>query len=586
MKTSSSLPVASPSSSPLQLMPSDAATSSAPTTPTQERMPAIGHGEELRSRVPGHTGGAADMPRRAGLQQIAAAVGNASVTQAVVGALQDAVAPASSLMADTARVLSRAAQQASRPALSSQPLQAALRGDLANAEGQLNAHREAIEYGQHSAQMLDRVLPFAHGVLRIGLAGTAMTLGLGRSAGTAAGDTLGRIHRGAPVSQGFLAGAQAPARPLSSAAVLQSAATGFQQWLLGSAGCGVGNLAGQLLVAPLVGMIPRQFHAIDARAVVPNKVVDLMNTLKPGAGNELRDQVKAAQTEIANLTSPSNVLLGQISFDSAMATRFAALGATPLGIAGQVGAGVGVSATAGALIGAVMALRQAVSTIEVPDAAALQQAVDRAPADGPAALAQVRSNAVPLFFARHTSPNVPTSEAPRDIETGGAITAPDTAQAARASSISGAVSRTISMIGEFAKAAGDGVAAAGTAVKQGFLMSPLLEPLPSTTPHAQGEGRVLATTSNVLASGVRRAVLLAKATAPTSAMATASAMLAGATEGVARRAVLAIGNAVGIHAAIQPGFDALARGIPAGDNAMRARRQELVNTKASARPPV
>jgi len=580
MKSSSSQTVASPMSSPLPLMPPSAATSSTPTSPLQGRLPDIGHGNELRSRVAAITDCAADIPRRVGLQQIAAAVGNASVTQAVVGALRDAVAPTSSLILDTANVLSRAAQQASRAALSSQPLQAALRRDLTQAEGQLSAHQEVIAYGQHSAQMLDRILPFAHGVLRIGLAGTGMTLGLGRSTGMAVGDTLGRINRGAPVSQGFLAGAEAPARLLPSMTAFQSAATGLQQWLLGSAGCGVGSLAGQFLVGPLVGMIPRQFHAIDARAVVPDRVVELMNTLRPGAGNELRDQVKSAQTEIANLTSSSNVLLGQISFDSAMATRFAALGATPLGIAGQIGVGVSVSATAGALIGAVMAIRQAVSTIQVPDVSALQQAVDRTPADGPAALAQVSCNAVPLFFAKHTSAaNVPVSEAQRDIEMGGAITAPDTAQAVRASSIRGAVSSATSTIGGFVKTVGDGAAALGTAVKQGFVMSPLLEPLPTTTPHAQNEGRVLATTSNVLASGVRRSVLLAKATATTTAMSTASAMLASATEGVARRSVLAIGNAVGIHAAIKPGFDALARGIPAGDIAMRARRQELVNAR-------
>lgn len=578
---------ASPSRSPLPLIASGAATSSATTTPMQEQMPATAHGDGLRSRVAAIVDGVADMPRRAGLPQLAVAIGNASVTHAVVGALRDAIAPTASLLADTAATLGKAARQASRSALSSQPLQAALRADLTQSETQLSAHQEALAYGRHSAQVLDRVLPFAHAVLRIGLAGTAMTFGLGRSTGTTAGDTLGRIDRGAAVSPGFLAGAEGPARTLSPTATAQLAATGVQQWLLGSAGCGVGNLAGQFLVGPLVSMIPRQFHAIDARAVVPQKVVELMNTLAPGAGNELRDQVKAAQTEIANLTSPSNVLLGQISFDSVTAGRFAALGATPLGVIGQISVGVGVSGAAGALIGAVMALRQAVSTIEVPDVAALQQAVDRAPVDGPAALAQVSTNAVPLFFAKHTAAaSAPAGQAPGDIETGDAITVPDAAQAARASRIREAVVQTTSQLAGFAKTFVSNVAAAGTAVKQGFVMSPLLEPLPATTPEAQGTGRILATTSNVLASGVRRAVLMAKATATTTAMSTASAMLGGATEGVARRTVLAIGNAVGIHTAIKPGFDALVRDIPAGDNAMRARRQEHVNTKAASRLPV
>lgn len=91
--------------------------------------------------------------------------------------------------------------------------------------------------------------------------------------------------------------------------------------------------------------------------------------------------------------------------------------------------------------------------------------------------------------------------------------------------------------------------------------------------------RATATVSNVLASGVRRTKLMAESTAVTSLMSTGSAMLASATEGPARRAVLALGNAIGIHAAIRPWFNALANDIPAGDNAMRAERQQHVNAQ-------
>ena len=93
--------------------------------------------------------------------------------------------------------------------------------------------------------------------------------------------------------------------------------------------------------------------------------------------------------------------------------------------------------------------------------------------------------------------------------------------------------------------------------------------------------RIGHTADNVVASGVRRAGGMAAATVATSAMSTVSTMLAGAVDGPAKRAVLALGNAVGIHTAIKPWFDSLAGGIPAGDNAMKAKRQESVNTQAT-----
>jgi hypothetical protein len=562
MMTISSTSGISPSRSPEPLH--EGRTSTAPNTPTQA--PLTGAEDSLSSRVSAVVDAAAGVARRVGLP-VLAAVRDASVTQALGAVVRDAVAPATSLAVNVVSTLAKASQQFSQAVASSQPLQTALSANLENPNAQMGAHLEAVEYGKHSAEVLDRVLPFLHSAARIGVAGTSLAFGLGRSAGLAAGDAIGRVERGVPQNRDVISGDMPQAATLSSTSTAKLAAVGVQQWLLGSLTGAVGNLAGQFVAGPVLNLIPRQFQPIDARAVVPQETVDLMNTLKPGAGNELRDQVKAAQGEIANIASPSNVLLGQISFDAVTAGRFAGQSGTPLGVAGQVGFGLAVSATAGTMIGAAMAVRQSVATVKVPDIAGLREAVAASPADGAAALANVASKEVPLFFAKHTA-------------TGGSATVMDAAQRSTAAQIRDSVLQVASGVVNFPQAA-------GAAVKQAFVAGPLLDPLP-TAQGAQGSGtagRALATASNVAGSGLRRFLQMAKSTAMTTGMSTASAMLASATEGPARRAVLAVGNAVGIHAAIKPWFNALVRDIPAGDNAMKAQRQETVNKPAATDRP-
>ena len=560
-----------PPRSPEPLVPSGGRTSTAPPTP-QTQLAVAG---APPSRVAAFVDGAAGMARRVGLPQATAAVGGSSVAQALGGLASAVVKPAVSLAVDVVATGIKGVKQASQPSASSQPLQAALGGNLAQADAQMSAHEQAVAYGKHSAQMLDRVLPFVLSVARIGVAGTSMAFGLGRNSGLAAGDAAGRAQRGAEQSGGLISGSAAPAATLSSQAVGQSVASGVQQWALGSVTGAAGNLAGQFLVAPVLNLIPRQFNPIDARAVVPEETVALMNQLKPGSGNELRDQVKANQGEITNITSESNVRLGQISFDAVTAGRFAIQGATPLGVAGQVTVGLAVSATAGAAIGATMGVRQSVATMDIPDIQALREAAASAPADGAAALAQVKTNAVPLFFAKHMGAAAPAQggEGALDIETGHAVVASSEEQRGR--------------MAEILKTVGNGltsmVSVPAAAVQQAFIAGPLHEPLP-TTPGAQSAStlsRIGHTADNVVASGVRRAGEMAAATVATSTMSTVSTMLAGAVDGPAKRAVLALGNAVGIHTAIKPWFDALAGGIPAGDNAMKAKRQESVNTQAT-----
>ncbi|WP_275760876.1 type III effector protein [Ralstonia pseudosolanacearum] len=540
-------------------------TSTAPTTP-EPRQVSGEHGGNLRRRAGAGTAMGSSMARRAKLPEAVDTVRNASLTRALPAAVKDVVAPAVTLMGDVLSTVGKAARQASQAPASSLPLQRALGGDLTHPDRQMEAHQKAVNYGEHSAQHTDRLVAFLHSVLRLGVAGTSMTFGLGRNAGLSAGDALGRAERGVPQASGIITGSEAPARRMSSQSAFLLAAAGVQQWALGSVTGAAGNLAGQFVAGPIINMLPRQFQAIDARAVVPQEIVELMNALKPGSGNALHDKAKAMQADIANISSESNVRLGQISFDSITAARMAAQSGTPLGVAGQISLGLAVSGTAGAVIGAVIAVRQSTATIDVPKADALRAALALAPANRPA---ELETHAVPLFFAKHAT--MPATAAAGDIETGHVATAAQPHQQEQMSRMHAAVQQVKSLV----------TAPAG-AIAKAFTASPLLEPQPTVEGAAPSGpvSRATATVSNVLASGVRRTKLMAESTAMSSLMSTGSAMLAGATEGPARRAVLALGNAIGIHAAIRPWFNALASHIPVGDNAMRAERQQHVNAQA------
>ncbi len=562
--------------SPEQLVPPGVRTSTAPSTPQTQ----VALEGAPPSRVTAFAEGAASMARRVGLPQLTAAVLDSSTAQALGGVASAVVKPVASLAVDVVATGIKGVKQASQPSASSQPLQTALSGNLAEANAQMGAHEQAVEYGKHSAQMLDRVLPFVLQVARIGVAGTSMAFGLGRNSGLSAGDAAGRAQRGAEQAGGFLSGSTAPATTLSAQSMGQSVLAGAAQWALGSVTGAVGNLAGQFLVAPVLNLMPRQFNPIDARAVVPEETVTLMNQLKPGSGNELRDQVKANQGEITNISSQSNVRLGQISFDAVTAGRFAIQGATPLGVAGQVTVGLAVSATAGAAIGATMGVRQSVATMDIPKIEDLRAAVASGPVDGAAALAQVPTNAVPLFFAKHMGAAAPTQGG--DIETGQTAVASSSEQRSR-----------MAEIRDTLKTVGNGmmnmVSVPAAAVQQAFVAGPLNEPLP-TTPGAESAStasRIRHTVDNVVGSGVRRAGEMANATKLTNAASTLSSMVASTiADPIGQRMAQALGNAVGIHTAIKPWFDSLASDIPAGDNKMKAQRQESVNTQATQRQQV
>ncbi len=255
--------------------------------------------------------------------------------------------------------------------------------------------------------------------------------------------------------------------------------------------------------------------------------------LKPGAGNAPRDKAKAMQTDLANVSSENNVLLGQIAFDSVTAARMAAQSGTPLGAAGQISLGLAVSATAGALIGAGMAVRQSIATIDVPKPDPLREAANANLANGAAALAAL-----------------PAAAVSGDIETGHAATVAQPHQQEQMSRMHGVIAQVTRLVG----AVGSLATAPASAVAKAFAAGPLLDPQP-TVDGASPSGPALRTwntTLNVLASAVRRTKLMAASTATTTLMSTGSSMLASATEGAARG--IGGGYSFGIHQAIVPWF--------------------------------
>lgn len=515
--------------------------------------------------------------RQMHLPQTAQALADASLTRAISATADTLVGRPLRGAKQVASILGEAADNWwNKPRLSSAHLQLALLGegvDLSHPAAQARAHAHAVDYGASAATVLDTALPVLHQVTKIGVAGTAMAFGLGRNAGMAAGDAIGRVICEAPPAAGWRAGPELPAAAMSSSRAFKLAGTGLLQWGLGSLTGAAGHMAGQYLAAPLMNLIPRQFLPIDPRAVLPDEMVALMNRLQDGAGDALRRQVQEAQSDIVRIESPSNVLLGQLAFDALTAARFATQGGLPLGAAGQVGAGLAVSACAGMTIGVAMATRQSVAAQQIPDADALRLAVDaheaRPGSDGTAVLAAVPRHAVPLFFPTHIAPAARPNP-PGDLEAGEPARNADAAERHRLAGMLTTAKRAVQTV----------ASPVGQAWSRSLASSPLIEPAAPGTAGGITAARVGNTLSNVTASIWNRTTEMAKSTRTTSLISTLSAMAATTTEGPARRVILAVGHTIGIHAAIKPWFDALAVTIPHGDTGVRDHRQEVANRRA------
>ncbi len=588
--------IQSPSQSPAPLV--TGSTSSNPTTPLEPpRQEELQQPQGLRRRVRSGLESAGDaasqLAGRVGLPQVAEAAVNTSVTHTTGSKIKDAVMPTLSTVGAVIKTGVKAVKQFSHKPVSSQPLQNALRAELDPAklapedrgqagDNQIKAHQEAIKYGQGSAQWMDRLQPLATSIMRVGLAGTSMAFGVGRNSGLAAGDAAARAEQGRPQSGAVFdnsapAPGAAPSGPPSLKSMVVSTVT---QLFMGSAAGATGNLLGQTVVAPVINLMPRQFAPIDDKAVVPDQVVKDMNTLLPGSGDQLRASVKAQQAEITNISSDSNVTLGQVAFDAVTAARAAALGTTPLGVAGQVGFGLGVSATAGGVIGAVMGVRQSVATVKVPDAAQLSALVASGRADGAQALQDLMrtGNEVPLFFAKHMNATAPapststpsTSAAAGDIESGRPATtqAPPLSTAAKAGQVVSAVASVVTTP----------LNAIGAAFKAGPLMDP--QPTVEGAPPRSTLSVAGHTLSNIGASVLNRAGEMVKATTALGVISTVTAAVARPLAEADQRVAMAIGGAIGIHTAIKPWFDSSAKDIPAGDAKIKTNRLEVVNAQA------
>ena len=588
--------IQSPSQSPAPLV--TGSTSSNPTTPLEPpRQEELQQPQGLRRRVRSGLESAGDaasqLAGRISLPQVAEAAVNTSLTHTTGSKIKDAVMPTLSTVGAVIKTGVKAVKQFSQKPVSSQPLQNALRAELDPAklapedrgqagDNQIKAHQEAIKYGQGSAQWMDRLQPLATSIMRVGVAGTSMAFGVGRNAGLAAGDAVARAEQGRPQSGAVFdnsaaAPGAAPSGPPSLKSMVVSTVT---QLFMGSTAGATGNLLGQTVVAPVINLMPRQFAPIDDKAVVPDQVVKDMNTLLPGSGDQLRASVKVQQAEITNISSDSNVTLGQVAFDAVTAARAAALGTTPLGVAGQVGFGLGVSATAGGVIGAVMGVRQSVATVKVPDAQQLSALVASGRADGAQALQDLmkKGNEVPLFFAKHMNATAPapststpsTSAAAGDIESGGPATtqAPPLSTAAKAGQVVSAVASVVTTP----------LNAIGAAFKAGPLMDP--QPTVEGAPPRSTLSVAGHTLSNIGASVLNRAGEMVKATTALGVISTVTAAVARPLAEADQRVAMAIGGAIGIHTAIKPWFDSSAKDIPAGDAKIKTNRLEVVNAQA------
>lgn len=306
-------------------------------------------------------------PPAAGAEPAASTARRVSLPR-VMEAAKDIALPNVSLIGSALATGVKAAKQFMQPVVSSAPLQSALRADLGQGAAQLDAHAAAVAYGKGSATWLDRTVPLVHAVLRQGMTGASTEVDQVAAAASAPGSLFARLTAGQ-----------------------------------------TGEVLSRKLAGPLIDRLPRHFQAIDARAVVPDQVVSDMNALAPGTGDKLRASVSARQAEIVDLGSASNVKLAKLSEDVANRARAAVMVTTPLGLTGQAALGLGAAAATGGVIGGVMATRQSVATVTVPDAGQLRALVASRPADGAQALEQLMksrggeqpgAHKVPLFFAK------------------------------------------------------------------------------------------------------------------------------------------------------------------------------------------
>lgn len=279
------------------------------------------------------------------------------------------------------------------------------------------------------------------------------------------------------------------------------------------------------LAAPLLGLIARQFSRIDARVVVPQEKVDLMNPIDAGAGDALRRQVERAQAEIGDVRSAASLRMHRAALDALAAPPPTRPGAPAALQLAQL-------ASAASTIGTAMVMRHSAATVAVAEAGALRLRAERAAAAGaPAAderagLAGLSAEPVPLFYASQAG------------TAGASAVVADSAQRKRLGGMLAAVEQDTQALAGVARALRRPLARMGGA-------------RPASRSGPPADVPVLATLCDVVAEGLHRDDLVAAR--PPTALCVPGAQ-ARVAEGPARRAILAMGHAVGMHAAARPWF--------------------------------
>ena len=271
------------------------------------------------------------------------------------------------------------------------------------------------------------------------------------------------------------------------------------------------------LAAPLLGLIARQFSRIDARVVVPQEKVDLLNRIDAGAGDALRRRVERAQAEIGDVRSAASLRMHRAALDALAVPPPTRPGAPAALELAQL-------ASAASAIGTAMVMRHSAATVAVAEAGALRLRAEQAPAvDGTAGLS---AEPVPLFYANQAG----TASA--------SATVADPAQRKRLGGMLAAVEQDTQALAGVARALRRPLARLGGA-------------RPAHWPAPPADVPVLATLCDVVAVGVHRDDLVAAQ--PPTALYVPGAQ-ARVAEGPARRAILAMGHAVGMYAAARPWF--------------------------------
>lgn len=268
------------------------------------------------------------------------------------------------------------------------------------------------------------------------------------------------------------------------------------------------------LATPLLDLIARQFGRIDARMVVPQEKVDLMNRIDAGAGEALRRQVEQAQAETGDRHSAASLRMHPAALDAV---------AVPPPI--HPGAPATLELTqlpAASTIGTAMVLRHSAAT----EAGALQLQAEQAPAADAHVmhemyeLAGLSAEPVPLFYASGAG------------TTGACAAVADAAQRERLGGMLTAVEQEMRALAGLARA----------------LQRPLAR-LGGAGPARRAEVPVLATLCDVVAVGLHRDDLAADR--PPAALCVPGAQ-ACVAESPARLALLTMGHAVDVHAAATP----------------------------------